>query len=110
MTRRASLGEAGERRRRLAYGQVARSHRPLRRRVLLWLWISLVVHAGVDDQRGPGLPPERRSTTVRIMEVNRILGHKNRVAMTNRPDHSPNDDSNEVIYSFFEHFLKPPHQ
>ena len=26
--------------------------------------------------------------------------------MTNRPDHSPNEESSEVIYSFFEHFLK----
>lgn len=35
---------------------------------------DLVVHAGADDARGPGLPPAERSTTVRIMEVNRILG------------------------------------
>ena len=41
------------------------------------------------------------------IEVNRILGYENRVAMTNRPDHSPNDESNEVIYTFFGHFLKP---
>lgn len=39
--------------------------------------------------------------------VNRLLGYENRVAMTNRPEHSPNEDSNEVIYLFFEHFLKP---
>lgn len=38
--------------------------------------------------------------------VNRLLGYENRVGMTNRPDHSPNEDSNEVIYLFFEHFLK----
>jgi hypothetical protein len=39
-------------------------------------------------------------------EINRILGHKYRVAMTNRPDHSSNEESSEVIYSVFEHFLK----
>lgn len=39
--------------------------------------------------------------------VNRLLGYENRVAMTNRPEHSPNEESNEVIYLFFEHFLKP---
>jgi hypothetical protein len=39
--------------------------------------------------------------------VNRLLGLENRVAMHNRPDHTPNPDSNEVIYGFFEHFLKP---
>ena len=35
---------------------------------------DLVVHDGTDDERGPGLPPRERSTTVRIHEVNRILG------------------------------------
>ncbi|MEW6304726.1 MAG: prolyl oligopeptidase family serine peptidase [Verrucomicrobiota bacterium] len=40
--------------------------------------------------------------------VNQLLGQTNRVAMTNRKDHSPNAESNEQIYSFFEHFLKPP--
>ena len=38
--------------------------------------------------------------------VNDLLGVKNRVAMINRPDHSPNEKSNAVIYSFFERFLK----
>ena len=38
--------------------------------------------------------------------VNRLLGYEDRVAMTNRPEHSPNEESNEVIYLFFEHFLK----
>ena len=37
--------------------------------------------------------------------VNRLLGAENRVAMTNRPDHSPNAESNEQIYQFFEYFL-----
>ena len=35
---------------------------------------NLEVHAGMVDARGPGLPPQERSTMVRIMEVNRILG------------------------------------
>jgi hypothetical protein len=38
--------------------------------------------------------------------VNRLLGYENRVAMTNRPEHSPNLESNEQIYNFFEYFLK----
>jgi dienelactone hydrolase len=37
--------------------------------------------------------------------VNRLLGYKDRVAMTNRPDHGPNDDSNRLLCAFFEHFL-----
>jgi phenylalanyl-tRNA synthetase beta chain len=35
---------------------------------------DLVVHAGAADERGPALPPRERSTTVRIAQVNRILG------------------------------------
>jgi hypothetical protein len=27
--------------------------------------------------------------------------------MTNRPEHAPSADSNEVVYAFFEHFLRP---
>jgi hypothetical protein len=38
--------------------------------------------------------------------VNRLLGYENRVAMTNRPDHSPTKESNEQAYLFFEYFLK----
>jgi hypothetical protein len=40
------------------------------------------------------------------VEVNRFLGFENRVAMHNRPDHGPTEESNEIIYSFFEFFLK----
>ncbi|MEO8961409.1 MAG: prolyl oligopeptidase family serine peptidase, partial [Ginsengibacter sp.] len=38
--------------------------------------------------------------------VNHLLGYKNRVAMTNRPNHSPTPESNDIAYLFFEHFLK----
>jgi hypothetical protein len=38
--------------------------------------------------------------------VNNLLGYKNRVAMTNRSEHSPNAESNELLYAFFEWFLK----
>ena len=38
--------------------------------------------------------------------VNHLLGYKNRVAMTNRPAHSPTPDSNEKAYLFLEYFLK----
>lgn len=38
--------------------------------------------------------------------VNRLLGYKNRVAMTNRSHHAPNPQSNEIVYSFFIYFLK----
>jgi len=38
--------------------------------------------------------------------VNRLLGYENRVGMTNRPEHSPNAESNDIVYKFFEYFLK----
>lgn len=39
--------------------------------------------------------------------VNRFLGYENRVAMTNRPKHSPTPESNEAAFRFLEHFLTP---
>lgn len=59
-----------------------------------------LVSGGSED------PIERWQPLNRTVEVNRMLGYDNRVAMTNRPDHSPNAESNEVIYAFFEQFLK----
>lgn len=38
--------------------------------------------------------------------VNRLLGYEKRVGMTNRPLHDPNPESNEVLYRFFEIWLK----
>jgi hypothetical protein len=38
--------------------------------------------------------------------VNRLLGFTNRVAMTNRKEHSPDEESNARLYAFFQHFLQ----
>jgi hypothetical protein len=38
--------------------------------------------------------------------VNKLLGFENRVAMTNRKDHPPTEESNAQIYAFFEWWLK----
>ena len=59
-----------------------------------------LVSGGSED------PPGRWQALKHSVDVNRVLGFKNRVGMTNRPDHSPNAESNEVIYKFFEHVLK----
>lgn len=40
------------------------------------------------------------------LEVNKLIGVTDRVAMTNRPAHSPDENSNEIAYLFFEYFLK----
>jgi hypothetical protein len=58
-----------------------------------------LVSGGSED------PPQRWQPLNHTIAVNRLLGFDNRVGMTNRPDHSPNEQSNEVIYQFFEHFL-----
>ncbi len=42
------------------------------------------------------------------LAVNRLLGFEKRVAMTNRPLHDPNPESNEVLYRFFELYLMTP--
>jgi len=60
----------------------------------------LLISGGSED------PPQRWEALNHTIAVNRILGYENRVGMTNRPDHSPNDQSNAVIYAFFEHFLQ----
>ncbi len=59
-----------------------------------------LVSGGSED------PPHRWLALNHSIAVNRVLGYENRVAMQNRPDHGPNEESNAVIYDFFEHFLK----
>lgn len=60
-----------------------------------------LVSGGSED------PPERWIALNHSIKVNELLGYQNRVAMTNRPEHSPNEKSNEQIYQFFTHFLNP---
>ncbi len=50
-------------------------------------------------------PPQRWQVLLPLIEVNRLLGYENRVGMSNRPDHSPNAESNAALVDFFEHFL-----
>jgi hypothetical protein len=59
-----------------------------------------LVSGGSED------PPERWRALNHAVAVNRLLGHENRVAMTNRQGHTPTEESNEQIYLFFEYFLK----
>lgn len=58
-----------------------------------------LVSGGSED------PPHRWAALWHSVEVNRLLGKNDRVAMHNRPDHSPNPESNEIIYRFFEKWL-----
>lgn len=54
---------------------------------------------------GSSDPVERWIPLNHTIAVNRLLGYHNRVAMSNRPDHSPTRESNEIVYTFFECFL-----
>lgn len=58
-----------------------------------------LVSGGSED------PPRRWQALNHSVAVNRLLGYENRVAMSNRPAHAPNEESNAIIYAFFEHFL-----
>ena len=58
-----------------------------------------LVSGGSED------PPERWVALNHAIDVNKLLGFSNRVGMTNRPDHSPNEEANAVVWAFFEHFL-----
>ncbi len=55
---------------------------------------------------GSSDPTERWIPLNHTIVVNKLLGYSHRVAMTNRPEHSPNAESNEIVYSFFEWYLK----
>ncbi|MFC2086681.1 prolyl oligopeptidase family serine peptidase [Bacteroidota bacterium] len=59
-----------------------------------------LVSGGSEDK------PERWLALNHTIAMNRLLGFENRVAMTNRPEHSQNAESNEQIFLFFEYFLK----
>ncbi len=54
---------------------------------------------------GSSDPPERWVPLNHAIGVNQLLGYKNRVAMTNRPAHSPNAESNKQAFDFLEFFL-----
>jgi dienelactone hydrolase len=58
-----------------------------------------LVSGGSED------PPERWVALNHAIAVNELLGVKNRVAMTNRAAHSPDEKSNAVVWAFFEHAL-----
>jgi hypothetical protein len=59
-----------------------------------------LVSGGSEDQ------PERWKALNHAVKVNALLGTKDRVAMTNRPGHSPTAESNDMLCAFFEYFLK----
>jgi dienelactone hydrolase len=58
-----------------------------------------LVSGGSED------PPERWVALNHAVAVNKLLGYKDRVGMTNRKEHTPNEESNRQLVAFFVHFL-----
>jgi hypothetical protein len=81
------------------YPQLVANGRDLHELHALMAPRPFLVSGGSED------PMHRWRALNHSIQVNHVLGMTDRVAMTNRPDHSPNADSNEVIYAFFEYFL-----
>jgi dienelactone hydrolase len=50
--------------------------------------------------------PARWVALNHAVAVNRLLGFEGRVGMQNRKDHPPTEEANEVVYAFFEHYLR----
>jgi hypothetical protein len=58
-----------------------------------------LVSGGSED------PVSRWRALHHSVAVNRLLGYAGRVGMTNRPEHSPDPESNATLIRFFEYFL-----
>lgn len=84
-----------------AYKRLVASGRDLHEIHALMAPRPFLVSGGSED------PPERWKALNHAVAVNRMLGASNRVAMTNRPDHTPTDESNASIVAFLEFVLRP---
>ncbi len=81
------------------YPQLVASGRDLHELHALMAPRPFLVSGGSEDS------PQRWVPLNHTRAVNRLLGHEDRVAMTNRPLHAPDEESNAVIYDFFQHWL-----
>jgi len=79
-----------------AYARLIEEGRDLHELHALMAPRPFLVSGGSED------PPKRWEALNHTVEVNRLLGHDNRSAMSNRPTHSPTSESNEQLYAFFE--------
>ena len=82
-----------------AYAQLVAAGHDLHELHALMAPRPFLVSGGAED------PPKRWSPLTHAIAVNRLLGHEQRVGMTNRPLHDPDEASNAVLIRFFEHFL-----
>jgi dienelactone hydrolase len=82
-----------------AYKRLIEAGRDLHELHALMAPRPFLVSGGAEDG------PERWKALNHTVAINDLLGVKQRVAMTNRKGHSPTEESNEVIYLFFEQVL-----
>ena len=85
-----------------AYKTLVETHHDLHELHALMAPRPFLVSGGAED------PPARWVVLNHAIAVNHLLGFQNRVAMTHRPAHPPTEESNELIYRFFQHFLAAP--
>ncbi len=83
------------------YNRLRRENRNLHELHALMAPRPFLVSGGSED------PVTQWAALNHSVKVNRLLGYPNRVAMTNRPTHEPTPGSNEIMYRFFEYFLRP---
>jgi hypothetical protein len=83
-----------------AYKKLIEAGRDLHELHALMAPRPFLVSGGSED------PPERWKALNHTVAVNRLLGYEGRVGMTNRATHAPTEESNEMIYRFFESVLK----
>jgi len=82
-----------------AYRQLVESGHDLHELQALMPPRAFLVSGGSEDL------PRRWLALKQVVDVYRILGETNRMAMTTRPGHSPTEQSNEQIYAFLESSL-----
>ena len=84
-----------------AYKTMVERHMDLQELHALMAPRPFLVSGGSEDTRG------RWVALNHAVAVNKLLGYEGRVGMTNRKNHPQTAEANEVVYLFFEHFLKP---
>jgi hypothetical protein len=82
------------------YNQLRKDNRNLHELHALMAPRPFLVSGGSED------PVTQWKALNHSVAVNNLLGKKERVAMTNRPTHSLTEDACEVMYKFFEYYLK----
>ncbi|AEL27077.1 hypothetical protein Cycma_3354 [Cyclobacterium marinum DSM 745] len=82
------------------YLQLLKDNRDLHELHVLMAPRPFLVSGGEEDGEHRWIPLNHS------IKANQLYGYNDRVGMSNRPEHSPNPESNAIIYNFFEYFLK----